>query len=280
MKYTLKSIALCAILFSASCGSPDQADIVAESQEETLEEIKNLKLKAADILIALGNPEDKTWNEMDASDLVHHNPWMKEGVEGLKSKIKDRQYFAARLLQDGNYVFAHAEEKRGDRMYVRMDVMRFSHGKLQELWSGINPQLSDIKTSGRKQMGGKLISSEQHKTASNKAFVTEYVKSVLIGRSYEHIPDFFSGDTLIQHNPRIEDGLTAWRTAVHEQKPNGNSIDHTELVHILAEGNFVLAVCNGNSGGERTRFFDLFRIQDGKIAEHWDVIHLLNEKLK
>ena len=42
---------------------------------------------------------------------------------------------------------------------------------------------------------------------------------------------------------------------------------------ILREGNFVLAVSEGKFGkGEQTSFYDLFRLADGQIVEHWDVI--------
>ena len=45
---------------------------------------------------------------------------------------------------------------------------------------------------------------------------------------------------------------------------------------ILGEGNFVLAVSEGKFGkGEQTSFYDLFRLADGQIVEHWDVIETI-----
>lgn len=41
---------------------------------------------------------------------------------------------------------------------------------------------------------------------------------------------------------------------------------------ILGEGNFVLSVSEGTLGGVHTSFYDLFRVENGKIAEHWDTI--------
>jgi predicted SnoaL-like aldol condensation-catalyzing enzyme len=44
------------------------------------------------------------------------------------------------------------------------------------------------------------------------------------------------------------------------------------MLYILGEGNFVLSVSEGSFANQPTSFYDLFRIEDGKIAEHWDVI--------
>lgn len=44
---------------------------------------------------------------------------------------------------------------------------------------------------------------------------------------------------------------------------------------ILGEGNFVLAVSEGEFAGNHSSFYGLFRIEDNKIAEHWDVIETI-----
>jgi predicted SnoaL-like aldol condensation-catalyzing enzyme len=40
----------------------------------------------------------------------------------------------------------------------------------------------------------------------------------------------------------------------------------------LAEGNFVLSICEGRLDGQHSSFYDLFRLAKGKIIEHWDTI--------
>jgi predicted SnoaL-like aldol condensation-catalyzing enzyme len=44
---------------------------------------------------------------------------------------------------------------------------------------------------------------------------------------------------------------------------------------VLGEGNFVLVTSEGSFGGKSTSFYDLFRVADGKIAEHWDTIETI-----
>jgi predicted SnoaL-like aldol condensation-catalyzing enzyme len=47
---------------------------------------------------------------------------------------------------------------------------------------------------------------------------------------------------------------------------------------ILGEGNFVLAVSEGQFLGKHVAFYDLFQIENGKIAEHWDTIEEIPPK--
>ncbi|MBL8942455.1 MAG: hypothetical protein JNK45_04875, partial [Myxococcales bacterium] len=47
---------------------------------------------------------------------------------------------------------------------------------------------------------------------------------------------------------------------------------YTRVHRVLAEGNFVLVMSEGEYGGVATAFYDLFRVEGGKIAEHWDTI--------
>ncbi len=47
-------------------------------------------------------------------------------------------------------------------------------------------------------------------------------------------------------------------------------IEYHQVHRVLAEGNFVLSVSEGNYDGIYSAIYDLFRIEDGKLVEHWD----------
>ena len=47
---------------------------------------------------------------------------------------------------------------------------------------------------------------------------------------------------------------------------------------VVAQGNYVLAVSEGTFGGTPTAYYDLWRVDDGKIAEHWDVIETIADE--
>ena len=46
----------------------------------------------------------------------------------------------------------------------------------------------------------------------------------------------------------------------------------------MADGDYALAVSEGTFGGVATSFYDLFRVENGKIAEHWDVMETIADK--
>ena len=45
-----------------------------------------------------------------------------------------------------------------------------------------------------------------------------------------------------------------------------------------ASGNYGLAVSEGSFGGAHTSYYDLFRVENGKIAEHWDIMETIADK--
>ncbi|GJM78771.1 hypothetical protein HMSSN139_12670 [Paenibacillus sp. HMSSN-139] len=50
---------------------------------------------------------------------------------------------------------------------------------------------------------------------------------------------------------------------------------YTQLHQVIGQGDFVLTGSEGLLDGQPTAFYDLFRVENGKIAEHWDVIEAI-----
>ena len=55
---------------------------------------------------------------------------------------------------------------------------------------------------------------------------------------------------------------------------------YDRLHHVFGEGNFVLAVSKGQFGPTHSAYYDLYRVEKGKIAEQWDVIEAIPPKAK
>ena len=58
----------------------------------------------------------------------------------------------------------------------------------------------------------------------------------------------------------------------------GITMKYDKIHKVLGEGNFVLVMSEGKFGGKHIAFYDLFRVENGKIAEHWDTIEPIPEK--
>jgi len=78
-------------------------------------------------------------------------------------------------------------------------------------------------------------------------------------------------ETYNQHNPGVGDGLDGLSKALDMAK-QGLPMEYHTLHKVIGEGNFVLTLSEGQFAGKHVAFYDLFRVESGKIVEHWDVI--------
>ncbi len=109
----------------------------------------------------------------------------------------------------------------------------------------------------------------------NKAYINEFVHTILIEGKFDKFQDYFDGDNYIQHNPNIADGLSGLFAGIEAMDKQGVKMEYYKLHKLMGEGNFVLTMCEGKFAGAPTTYYDLFRIENGKIAEHWDVMEPL-----
>ncbi|MFZ7094289.1 nuclear transport factor 2 family protein [Primorskyibacter sp. 2E233] len=125
---------------------------------------------------------------------------------------------------------------------------------------------------GRTQTDGPTEATDLDQTEANKALAVALIEDVLIGRDPAKITDYISAESYAQHNPMIADGLSGIVAAVEALTAQGNMFHYTEIHKVLGDGNFVLTVSKGQWNGTTNAFYDLFRMEDGMIVEHWDVI--------
>ena len=116
------------------------------------------------------------------------------------------------------------------------------------------------------------------KTEANRETVKNFLYDVMQGNNSAKTPDYFDGDTYIQHNSNIADGLSGLGAALESLGKQGIAMIYDKVHQVLAQGNFVLAVSEGTFGGAPTAYYDLWRVENGKITEHWDVMETIAEK--
>ena len=96
-----------------------------------------------------------------------------------------------------------------------------------------------------------------------------YRKNGKIGRSLQR-PQH------IQHNPFIPGQLSGLGKALDELARAGITMKYDRIHKALGEGNFILVESEGQLGRKHTPFYELFRLENGKIAEHWGVIEFIS----
>jgi predicted SnoaL-like aldol condensation-catalyzing enzyme len=92
----------------------------------------------------------------------------------------------------------------------------------------------------------------------------------MIGRDRSQIARFFDGDRFIQHNPQIADGVSGLATAI---RSGVWAATVTRVHRIVADGEFVFTQGEGVLDERPTVFYDIFRVEQGRLAEHWDVVY-------
>ena len=100
----------------------------------------------------------------------------------------------------------------------------------------------------------------------------EFITKSLIEHQDINITDYISPVTYIQHNSDVADGLEGFGAFMAGMAEQGLTMEYSTVHHVVGEGNFVLTMSEGTFGGDAMSFYDLFRLEDGLIVEHWDVI--------
>ena len=113
---------------------------------------------------------------------------------------------------------------------------------------------------------------------TNKKIVIDFYDKALNQKDFEAAAKSF-GPKYIQHNPNVPDGIEAFKglvTMLKEKFPKSRS----EIKRVIADGDLVvLHVHSVREPGQRGRaIVDIFRLENGKIVEHWDVVQDIPEK--
>ena len=206
---------------------------------------------------------------------IQHNPQTHEGSEGLAALFKrlsltSPRVNVVRIFQDGDFVFGHTEYDF-DHANVGFEVFRFEDGLAVEHWDNIQRRKGPNPT-GRSMVDGPVAVEEGAATEANRALVKAFVDEVLIGRRFERMHAYFEGDHLIQHNPRLGDGVAALRASLEAPSGADAVIEYHSNHRVLADGNFVLAVNEGTLDGEPCAYYDLYRVEGQRLVEHWDTV--------
>lgn len=215
-----------------------------------------------------------------AEDYIQHNPAVPTGrapILGFIPALKDSGITldVHRVLAEGDLVVLHSTYGNaglfGADTLVGFDVFRIENGKVAEHWDNLAP-VSPPNPSGRSQVDGPSAVTDPGATEASKALVTAFVTDILINGDMGKLPGYFDGDAYIQHNSQIADGLSGLGAALEHLASQGIEMRYGQIHQVIAEGEFVFVMSEGAFGGAPTAFFDLWRVENGKIAEHWDVV--------
>ena len=123
-----------------------------------------------------------------------------------------------------------------------------------------------------------LPASVQGAEQSTKAMVTAFYKMVFYDHKVAQAFKTYVGATYKQHNPLVPDGIepsVAFLSKRFETNPQAIN----EIKRVIADGDLVAVHVHSRSNdSDRGRaIVDIFRVENGEIIEHWDVIQPVPE---
>lgn len=242
--------------------------------------------KALTLINTFATGDTATARELLDENYIQHNLACGTGedafvnsVEGLAAAPVPTAVNNIRAFEDGDYVFLQTVYNfAGAGEQVAFDIFRFdTDGEVAEHWDNL-AALAGENPSGHTQIDGTMEITDLDRTEANRKLVENFLYDVMQGHNPDKTADYFDGDAYIQHNTAIADGVSGLNAALTTLAEQGIQMIYDETHMVLAQGNFVLAVSEGTYGGVPTSYYDLWRVENGRIAEHWDVMETIADQ--
>ena len=275
MKITNAILMLVLLICLGSCAENKKTETKQTTKTETTMELSN-KDKVVALLNSFNTGDQTPISYINPEKYIQHNLGVADGLAGFGEVMHHAPEggFKAnviRAFQDGDYVFTHTEyDFFGPK--AGFDVFRFENGLIVEHWDNLL-EVQKPNPSGRTQFDGATEITDLDKTEANKKTVKDFIEKVLLNHEMDKLTTYINPTNYVQHNPAVADGLDGFGAAMKYFAENGFVMEYTKLHKVLGQGNYVLTLSEGKFGkGEHTAFYDLFRLENGQIVEHWDVI--------
>ncbi|MEP0262885.1 nuclear transport factor 2 family protein [Dokdonia sp.] len=210
-------------------------------------------------------------------DYIQHNPQVRTGKAGFLEAIaflkqmpkqKNTPTPFMRIIADNEYVIVHLNVEFGGQKKIVLDMFRIENGLIAEHWDAIQNK-SEISLNGNSEIEGPILIENEKATIQNKKIVEDFTNQILIEGNFQTLKNFVVPD-LIQHNPKMNKGLKG--IAEYYQK-----IKIQKVHKIIGQGNFVVTQSKAIVDNEDFVFYDIYRLDNGLIIEHWAVSQIIPE---
>ena len=242
--------------------------------------------RTREIQKSLETRERRPISHFDSRNYTQHNLGLEDGLEPILALMDslpaDRtKVNALRSFEDGDYSVAHLDYVLGDwGPMVGFEVHLWEDERIVEHWDNLQSTPISMNSSGRSMIDGATEVTDLERTEANKALVRDFTSTVLIACNIARVSDYHHGDALLQHDLVFGDGTAALAAHIALASNGGSGPIYERLHLLLGQGNMVLAASAGaviaDDGTRRpAAFYDLYRLDDGAIVEHWDVVEII-----
>ncbi|ASJ74151.1 nuclear transport factor 2 family protein [Granulosicoccus antarcticus] len=275
---TLLPIGLVAL---ALVGCSDDDD---NSSNTTLEPTQTERALAVLDSIASGDITDFT-AFVSADNYTQHNLGFPDGRATLSEAIDSGALSGTtvenvRVFEDNDIVFLHSiygGTWNGGVPQVGFDVFRFEEGQVVEHWDN----LANVEDDGddSTQTNGTLTIDTTVDTESSRTLVANTMQALFINGEWSTVTDYFDEENYQQHSVGAGTDFTGI-SQIAASIPEGSPF-YSSMEYLYADHDFVLTMSEGfpdADTGLSDAYYDLFRVADGQIVEHWDIIQSIPDE--
>lgn len=215
---------------------------------------------------------------------IQHSTGVRDGVEGFVEFFEpfvernpQREIELVRTFVDGRFVFVQAGQNinGGEARWVTTDLFDTDrNGKIIEHWDVIH-ELGGENPGGHTQLDGSTAITDLDQTEANKEVVWRLLTEAFIESPTAPMSDFISTESYVNHNPDAPDGLDALLEMDRTARERGETLYYRHVHRVMGQGNFVVSFAHQVWNNIDYAAFDIFRLDNGLIVEHWDNVELL-----
>lgn len=243
-----------AVTSSSAAASSSQAPVaVARCSDSLAEQNKEAVFNALNGLFVQKNTSaiDQYW----ADPYLQHNPVAASGVATFKSFMapfvtqSSFNYEMLRIYAECDLVVVQGRYSGTGLIF---DMFRVANGKLVEHWDSDSNQSSTADGPSEVQ--------DLAATHSNRETIDQLYAKGLIPNDQGIIAGYFANNAVI-HRTNSNDFIN------HLTR---SAIRYSEVHRVIADGNFVFVLAEAKLNGQSYALYDLYRLDEGVIVEHWD----------
>jgi len=199
------------------------------------------------------------------------HPYLEGDITNIKNFLKhdktaDFKVDIYRAAQQGNIVFTHSVYNNGSPM-VGLDIFEFEKGQIVN-FKGYQQKITG-NAEALNAIAGSTEITDVNKTGLYLDIVKEFRDVTYDKKKFDNL-DKYVNSNFIEHAAEDLNGIKGCQKYIMTK----DNIDGFKTSELIGEGSLVLVISKGASGvkGVDKNVFDIYRLENNKISEHWKIL--------
>lgn len=182
------------------------------------------------------------------------------------------QFEVVRSFEDGDRLFMHiAQNPDGRERWVTMSLLQICEDGSGNMLHQISNRVAVHVNPDHTMVSGARDLDLNEDALRNKKIVRDFMQRCLIEGDLERFYDYVDAERFVPHNPHMHGRASGFKELAALELSREDGATYVKFHDIVGSYDFVAVFSEMNYRGRSISAADLFRLQDGKIVEHWDI---------